>query len=207
MFPALSAVAARSDGQAQRIARQGLAWLFVVLLPLTLGLALFAHEVLTLWLGADFARESALVLQLMACGIMVNCMAHVPLTQLQGAGRARGPALLQLLQIAPYLALLWWASTEFGVDGTAGVWAARMFVDTAAMFYLAAKIGPALRPTGAAAHGLWIASAIGLLAFASCLVALPIELRALIWASAGIAAALLLHPWRPATHHFVKIAL
>lgn len=206
LFPAFSAAAARADGQAQRIASQSLAWLFVVLLPVALALAVFAHEVLALWLGQEFAAEGAMVLRLMACGIMVNCMAHVPLTQLQGAGSARGPALLQLLQILPYIALLWWASATYGVNGTAGVWAARMFVDTTAMFYLASKIDAAQQTTGAAAHGLSIASAMGLLAFASSFVGLPVEVRGLIWFSASIAVAAMLRPWRSAALGALKAA-
>ena len=196
LFPAFAATAGRHDSQSRQLAQQGLTWLFVVLLPVTLGLALFSFEVLSLWIGPSFAAESAPVMRLMALGILINCMAHVPLTQLQGAGNAQGPALLQLFQLAPYIGLLWWSSTHFGVIGAAAVWTARMVLDTSALFWLNAKQHREQPTAGVPARGTTLVLVAACCAFGGAFISLPVGTRALIWLGAGVYAALALHPWR-----------
>ena len=133
-------------------------WLFVALVPVTLALALFAHEALGWWIGAAFASNSAPILQLFALGILINCLAHIPLTLLQGAGQARAPALLQAAQMLPYIALLWWLTQTHGVIAAAALWLARMVLDTLAMFWLCSRDHGGLRrwqPGWAAIFGTW----------------------------------------------------
>lgn len=48
---------------------------------------LVAFEGLMLWLGSEFADNSTLVLQLLAVGVFINSLAHVPSGLEQGAGR------------------------------------------------------------------------------------------------------------------------
>jgi O-antigen/teichoic acid export membrane protein len=201
LFPAFSAAAARRDGQAPHIAQLGMAWLYVVLLPLTLLLALFAHELLSVWINPAFAQDSAPLLKVMALGILVNCMAHVPLTWLQGAGHVRGPAVLQLVQVAPYLALLWWASATFGLIGTACMWAARMVLDTLAMFWLCARMqrreGLAPLPWfGAVAPALAGGAAFGLALFWQPAFEAKLEAKFLTWGLATGLVLVLLRPWQ-----------
>jgi O-antigen/teichoic acid export membrane protein len=169
LFPTFAESAAMRDGRSWPIAMQGVRWLFVVLLPITLALSLFAQEILSVWIGSEFARESAPVLRLLAVGIFVNCLAHVPLTLLQGAGSARAPALLQAAQVLPYVALMAWATQCCGVVGAAMLWVARMVFDTVLMFLLCARAQSiavaGLAPSPRAATAALIAGASFALAF------------------------------------------
>jgi len=200
LFPAFAAAAVNGGGEGWKMAQLGIRWLFVVLVPITLALTLFANPLLSLWVGASFAAESAPVLKWFALGILINCMAHVPLTLLQGAGQARAPAVLQAMQLVPYLALLWWATTHWGVVGAAITWCARMVFDTAAMFALAAR---SHRPQGPRQFrpGSMLAVAAVSMAFGVGMVMDSISLNAGIglglglWLSVSLAVAWLLKPW------------
>lgn len=196
LFPAFAANAVHNTDSSWPLAAQGTRWVFAALLPITLALALFAQEALTLWIGRGFATESAPVLRLMAIGIFINCLAHVPLTFLQGAGHARAPALLQAAQVLPFVALMWWVTVQHGVIGAALLWLTRMAFDTGMMFFLCARVHgahgaprPSMRSTAA---GLLSAASFAM-AFAG---ASPATCVA-VWSVGSVGAVLLIRPWQP----------
>lgn len=174
LFPAFAARAHGRAADAWRMFHEAVGLLFWVLWPITLGLALFAHELLARWIDADFAARSGPVLQVFCIGILVNCLAHVPLTWLQGRGAFRAPALLHLAELPLFLVLLWGLCSRWGLMGAALAWLLRMVVDAAGMFWLACRDGGALpvRRVG----GL----ALSLLPFAACLVA-SLPARGALW--------------------------
>ena len=195
LFPTFAAATASSGTHSWSLAMQGVRWVYAALLPLTLALALYAQEVLATWISPDFAIGSAPILRLMAIGIFINCLAHVPLTLLQGAGRARAPALLQAVQVLPYIALMWWAAHSHGLIGAALLWLARMVLDTALMFALCARAHGgegALRPSIRTTAAVLLAAAAFGLPFAD----VDPWLRGLAWTVGSVGVALLLRPWR-----------
>lgn len=113
--------------------------IFIVIAPLSLTLATFSYDLLDFWVGVEFAREGQELLVIFAFAILINCMAHVPLTLLQGAGNARAVALLQVLEVPVFLLLLWGLTLKFGVVGAAWVWVARAVFDTGILLYLACE--------------------------------------------------------------------
>ncbi|MGC7840688.1 flippase [Pseudomonas wayambapalatensis] len=113
------------------------ALIYLVIAPFSLILAVFPFELLQFWVGTEFAQEGQQILVVFAFAILVNCMAHVPLTLLQGAGSARAVALLQVLEIPLFLLLLWQLTLDFGVVGAAYAWVLRALFDTSLMLYLA----------------------------------------------------------------------
>jgi len=136
LFPSF---ASRIDsGRAERraIFLRSILALAVLLFPLCAVLAIFAEPLLALWIDPGFAVESAPVLSILAIGIFINCLAHVPHTLLQSSGRARATAVLQLAELPFYLLGLWFATTSFGIIGAASVWTLRIAVDTALIFAL-----------------------------------------------------------------------
>jgi O-antigen/teichoic acid export membrane protein len=101
---------------------------------LTVGLA---RSGLTLWLGADFAQHGYRVLQWLAVGVFINCLALIPFTLVQGVGRPDLTAKLHLIELPLYLSALWWLISAHGVEGAAIAWTARMGVDGAVLFGMA----------------------------------------------------------------------
>jgi O-antigen/teichoic acid export membrane protein len=195
LFPTFAATVGRRDARAWPLAMKSVRWLAVALLPLTLGLALFAHELLGAWVDPAFAVQSAPVLQLLALGIFINCLAHVPLALLQGQGQSRGPALLQAGQVIPYVALLALVTESFGLIGVACAWVARMVFDTAFMFHLAASHAGAAAPWRLSGRSA-VAVLVVVIAFAGSAFDLSMSLRAIGWLAVCLVVATVLEPWR-----------
>lgn len=132
LLPTFAARIGRHD--AWQLFDRSVGLLLLTLLPLTLGLAFFSRELLTLWLGDQFAAQSAPLLQVFAAGILINCLAHVALTWLHGRGDFRSPALLHLVELPVFIALLWLLTAQWGLLGAALAWLSRMSLDTICMF-------------------------------------------------------------------------
>lgn len=165
LFPAFAAQVVKQDGSSWQLYDRAVAALFVVLLPICAGLALFAGELLQAWLGPAFARESTLILQIFALGILINCLAHVPLTWLHGAGHFRAPALLHCIELPLFLMALWGLCRHGGLLGAALAWLLRISADAALLFWLVRRERRAQIPDPARPARIW-PLAVGSLAFA-----------------------------------------
>lgn len=136
LFPAFAAQMARRDDQTWELFKKAVHWLFMALLPVTVALALFAHELLAIWINPGFAENSSTLLQVFAAGILINCLAHVPFTLIQSAGAARLTALTHFIELPFFLVALWWLTSSYGALGAAFAWLLRMVFDTVLMFTL-----------------------------------------------------------------------
>jgi O-antigen/teichoic acid export membrane protein len=136
LLPAFAERVSSRPAESWRLFDRSVEILFLLLLPLTLCLAMFSRELLGLWLGREFAGHSAPLLSLFAAGILVNCLAHVPLTWLHGMGRFRAPALLQLAEFPLFMGLLWLLCARWGLVGAAVAWLARMTLDAMCLFFM-----------------------------------------------------------------------
>ena len=145
LFPAM---ATANGGEQKRFvelythARHLVFWL---MLPVTAGAFLLAPEALQIWLGEDFRKASTPVMQWLALGWMINALARPAFTALQTAGRPDLVAKSHLAELIPYLLLLWWLSSLYGIAGTAAAWALRVAVDTFILNLLAMVRLPVLR--------------------------------------------------------------
>jgi O-antigen/teichoic acid export membrane protein len=123
---------------------------------------ILAQVGMTLWMGADFASHSVLVLRLLLVGAWINALAFVPLALIQAQGRPDLVAKLHLVELLPYLGLLWWLVGRYGVGGAALAWTLRTAIDAAALFGIA-QLG----------RNLLTALALPLLALAGAFAATP----------------------------------
>lgn len=130
LFPAFSCSA---GGESREWVRSALArsLKFLILLagPAALLLVFFARPLLTFWVGARFAAEGTLVLQILAVGVLMNSLAVVPYSLLQGIGRPDLTAKFHLVELPIHVALAWFLVTRFGLAGAATAWAIRMGFD------------------------------------------------------------------------------
>jgi len=140
LFPMFASQALGADGKTVfgYLRRYSLV-IFALLLPFALGLAAFAHPLLSLWIGPRFANEAAVPLQIMAVAALCSGLAQVPFTMLQGRGRADLTAKLHLVELPLYLALLYVLVLQGGVVGAAWAWLLRIAIDMLAMYYLCHK--------------------------------------------------------------------
>jgi len=156
LFPSFAQHVVTDRGAAWPLFVRAVEAVFLVTLPIALGLALFAREILTLWVGAPFAAESAPVLRLFAVGILFVCVAQVPFTLLQSANRARVTAIVHCAIFPVYVVVLWQLTRRFGLVGAATGWLVRNVVDTALMFHFGVRTVE--RPASAAGGGRALAS-------------------------------------------------
>ena len=130
LFPAFSALTAASDpSRLTLLYARSFKYLLLLLGPVILLVVLFARDILTLWMGAIFARQTTAVLQILACGVFVNCFAHVPFGLLQSHGRPDLAAKVLLYELPLYLPLAWFMVRHWGIAGAAAGWTIRVAIE------------------------------------------------------------------------------
>lgn len=193
MFPAMAQQLVVGGPELGRLCAVALRWIVLICLPLSLGLALAAFELLSVWLGADFALPAAPVLRWMALGMFLGCVAQLPFTLLQSADAASVTAKLHLVQLPLFLLAMIWVVPRTGVAGAAAVWALRNGLDAVCLFLLCRRRFADLQLWPA-----WTLPSIGLfsgLAFAGTFLDAA-ALRFIWWLSIGLL--LFLVAWRRA---------
>src|SRR4029079_7618782 len=112
---AIKPAPARAAELMERAARVTL----LALLPAAILLAAFAEPGLRAWIGPAYSPDAGPVLRWLTVAVYVNAVAQVPYSVLQGGIDARAPALLHLIELPVYLALLFWLATTLRVPGVA----------------------------------------------------------------------------------------
>ena len=135
LFPAFSeSLAVNNQNRATSLYENGVGSTFVILFPLMLVIILFAPEGLQFWVGAEFARRSAAILQILAIGAFANSLANIPYALLQASGRPDLTAKLHLIELPCYAGLLYWAIRMRGIEGAAIAWTFRLSAEAALLF-------------------------------------------------------------------------
>ena len=136
LFPAFSAGLRTDPDWVRRTFTRSVELLLLILFPMALVGVVFAEEGLRLWLGPEFAAHGATVAKWLAVGVLVNSLALVPFTLIQGGGRPDLTAKVHLAELAPYLVGLWWFTTRYGIVGAAIIWTIRAIADAVILFAL-----------------------------------------------------------------------
>ncbi|MCL5778965.1 flippase [Limibaculum sp. FT325] len=163
LFPAFAAAAKSSDPRRTlRLFVSGLKYAFAALFPFVFLIVVFATELLDVWIGEEFARESATVLRILAIGVLVNCLAQIAFALIQGLGRADITAKFHLAEAPFYLVLLWWSVSRFGIEGAAAAWTIRVTADAVLLAIAAARVAdcpaaPLVRAAAILAFGTTLA--------------------------------------------------
>ena len=129
LFPAFSAYAAADTQKLVKLYKQAIKYILIVMTPLVIAVIVYARPFLLLWLGQDFADQSAPVLQILAVGVLFSSVARVPFNAIQAIGRPDITAKLQLIELPFYWVALYLLTKHIGIPGVAVVWAARLTVE------------------------------------------------------------------------------
>lgn len=140
LFPAFATLSSGGAERAGALLWRGVRIVFVVLFPLALIVVALAHAGLSVWLGDDFAVRSTRVLQILAVGVLINSMAHIPFALVQGYGRADWTAKLHAAELPVYLVVVWLLLTHVGIVGAAIAWTIRVAVDAAVLFAMSGRL-------------------------------------------------------------------
>lgn len=113
----------------------------VMVIPALIALA-FAPQILSWWTGPEYAAQSATALRILAVGVLINAVAHLPYTFLEASGRPDVPAKFHLCELAIHLPLAWWLVGAYGITGAAIAWTLRVTLDTLLLLTAARRIIP-----------------------------------------------------------------
>ncbi len=145
LFARFSHVQITDKQKAATIFCTALRWLFLVLLPISLLLAVLAADLLTLWIDAAFAAQGAPVIGWLAVGFLINGLAAIPFAWIQATGRADITARYHLLELPLYLGALWLLVAGYGMVGVAMAWVVRSTLDAGLLFWYASRTPPIQR--------------------------------------------------------------
>jgi O-antigen/teichoic acid export membrane protein len=126
LFPRFAAV---SDDEAKRLASDGLQILNVVVTPLIVLGILLLDPLLAWWITPEFSSHSALVGKIILIGFWINGFSKIPYASLQAKGRPDLVAKCHMIEVVPYLLMLYLGLRFFGLEGAAMAFGLRMIVD------------------------------------------------------------------------------
>jgi len=140
LFPAMAAM----SGEARRggeLFDRSVLFLLALVGPLLLALAIAGGDILTLWLGADFAAQAAGALRLLALGMLANALAYIPYAAIQAAGKPQVAAAFHLIELPIHLVVLWTLTVRWGIEGAAAAWALRTALDASLLYAASGRMG------------------------------------------------------------------
>ncbi len=126
LFPRFSMLD-RDDAFA--VGRSAVSTLMAIMTPLTVLGTVVLEPFLRVWIGADIARSSAPVGEILFLGTWVNSLAVLPYSLLQAQGRPDLPAKFHLLESLPYVGGLILGLHLAGINGAAWAWTGRAALD------------------------------------------------------------------------------
>jgi O-antigen/teichoic acid export membrane protein len=121
----MSALVAMSDErEIRRLYHEATQMLTVLLVPVAAVLTLFPLEIVRAWTAdAAIAAQVAPIVGLLAVGVAINGLMHIPFALQLAYGWTSIGLALTIGQVVVFLPLLVWVAARFGGAGAACVWA------------------------------------------------------------------------------------
>jgi len=140
IFPAFTRLYAEGNKErARELYTRATKFVFGCVLSLAVVLCVFARQILTAWIGADFGTRGTQVMQILAFAVVVNAVASIPFQFLQAIHRPDLTAKFHVLELIIHVPLCFGLITTFGLAGAALGWAARVTLDMVLLVRWAAE--------------------------------------------------------------------
>jgi O-antigen/teichoic acid export membrane protein len=140
LFPYFSHHGGGNSDLVSDVTSRSVKYLLFVMTPFTAVLLYFSKEILQLWMGAQFANQSAVVMQLLAVMFLLNALSFVPYTSVQALGRPELKAKLDIAALPIYALFLWLLVRPYGINGAAAAKLLITALDTGVLFLFAWKM-------------------------------------------------------------------
>lgn len=129
LFPRLTSMLNTDRKEAKKLYLKSLKVVTLTMLPICFSISIGSYWGLSFWLGQDFSQHSWRIASILAVGLLLNSIAHVPYAAVQASGNARITALLHVCEFAFYIPLLFLFLHLFGLPGAAVIWVIRVGAD------------------------------------------------------------------------------
>lgn len=146
LFPSLSEHSAPSSiASRQHLYAESIKYILLLLLPCFLLLAIFGTDLISLWIGPEYAKPGGQVLRVLSAGGLLNALGFVPSAALVALGRPDIPAKFHVIEVPLYLLLSFALIPRWGILGAALAVSSRLIIDSCALFWAARRfVGCAL---------------------------------------------------------------
>jgi O-antigen/teichoic acid export membrane protein len=181
VFPAIATSYRTLPDRMQRILRTGSLIVIGITFPACLLMACLANELLTIWLGAAFAANSATALTILSVGMFLNSATTLPGTLTDAVGRPEAGAIIMLATTILFLPIVILMAEHDGVCGAAFAWTARSAVSFVARLIACGRLSRSAAPVVPRLFGITLA---GTLAMIVCPLVQPMPFRLI---AAGLA--------------------
>ncbi len=122
LFPAFCILSTADPSHLERLYTRSLKYVVLLIGPTVAIAAVFAGDIISLWLGREFASKSTTVFQLLLVGMFFTAIGHMPANLLDGIGRPDLRAKTFFICIAVYVPLACVLTARAGIAGTALAW-------------------------------------------------------------------------------------
>jgi O-antigen/teichoic acid export membrane protein len=140
LFPYFSYHGNSTGNEVSDVTSRSIKYLLLVMTPVTAIFVFFARDILRLWLGAQFADQSTVVLQILAISFFLSAFAFVPYTSVQALGRPELKAILDVVALPTYAVICWVLLHRMGINGAAVAKLVSSVIDTGFLFLFAWKM-------------------------------------------------------------------
>ncbi|WP_288017614.1 flippase [Blastomonas sp.] len=148
MFPRLAAL---QGEDASRLTADAITAVLAIMTPVIMVGIFILDPFLSLWVGAEIAREVGFVGKILLAGYWINSLALVPYARLQATGRPDLVTKVLFVELPLYLPALYLAVTAFGLVGAAVTFSVRLAVDYVLLSLVAGRIAAPWSTLGCAA--------------------------------------------------------
>jgi len=129
LFPAFSALgASRRQADIEDFFVRSVRYVILGMGVPTILAVFFAHDILRIWLGSDFANYSTWAFRIISVAVLLSSVFWVPHVLLQAVGRPDIPSKLLVLELPLYGGLAWCLILRLGITGAALAWMFRVVV-------------------------------------------------------------------------------
>jgi O-antigen/teichoic acid export membrane protein len=141
LFPSVSAMHATGDRDGiKRVFSKAVRNMTLILAVPSLVLVLFGPMLLRLWLGDTFAEHGGTAVRILAVGVLMNSLAHLPSSFIVAMGRPDVNAKFHMIELMIHVPLAWWLIHKFGVTGAAIAWTIRVTFDSGLLLAALARL-------------------------------------------------------------------
>lgn len=175
VFPQFSKLKLNLNSQTVDLINTSTLLIVIISVPAFSAISFFSSELLVFWIGVGFSENASEVLLIMACGMLINSISFVPVTWLQATGHSKYVAIIHLVELPVFAALLWIGIQQFGMKGAALAWLLRIVLDACLLWIVLALKGSGMQHM--AKRYLFVSAMLPLFIYAISSLNLPVAIR------------------------------